>query len=413
MAEITILEEMLLDSFAEQEPGLWGFDTNVEIGLVVGETYRVIWDNDEYSCTAVEVESGPVAIGNLALGGLEGGNNEPFLMFTMQLDENVYMFAIVTEQEGSSHRVGIYQTAEAETVPSATVKIKGYSGAEFEYQNVPKVWLAAPESTVDNPVLVPFTYGEAVDNVQIVPDFSSGDHTLKMPAGEMARSAVVKKPDGLIPGNIKAGETVAGITGEYEGEVPETEELTAPADFSAGDMVLVPAEGKYLERATVQMPTTLIPENIAEGVDIAGIIGSFIGGRDIKIASGTLSATSSSYNLSHGLGTLPDIVILSAPNAAPSTGGIEVNIGFLKAFARAHGIKVNRMVIYVNSSGARTGWRIFENTTEGAVNGNSDIQGAAQVGMVGWATATEFTVPGTSVAPIIDGTRWVAIAGLN
>lgn len=413
MAEITILEETLLEDFDDQGSGFLVIFMDTDILLSEGETYRIVWDDVDYVCVSFGAD-GAVCVGNTEfLGGAD--TQQPFFVGVIPgaLHEQEINSLVCATKEGPPHRLAIYQTAEAEAVPSATVKIKGYSGAEFEYQNVPKVWLAAPESTADNPVLVPFTYGEAVDNVQIVPDFSSGDHTLKMPAGEMARSAVVKKPDSLIPGNIKAGETVAGITGEYEGEVPETEELTVPADFTAGDMVLMPAEGKYLERATVQMPETLIPENIAKGVDIAGIIGSFIGGRDIKIASGTLSATSSSYNLSHGLGTLPDIVILSAPNAAPSTGGIEVNIGFLKAFARAHGIKVNRMVIYVNSSGARTGWRIFENTTEGAVSGNSDIQGAAQVGMVGWATATEFTVPGTSVAPIIDGTRWVAIAGLN
>lgn len=405
MAEITILEEMLLDGFAEQEPGLMGFDTNVEIGLVTGETYRVTWDDDEYSCTAVEVEAGPIAIGNLALGGLDGGNNEPFMMFTMQLDENVYMFAIVTEQEGSSHKVGIYQTAEAEAVPSATIKIKGYSGAEFEYQNVPKVWLAAPESTVDNPVLVPFTYGEAVDNVQIVPDFSSGDHTLKMPAGEMARSAVVKKPDSLIPGNIKAGETVAGITGEYEGEVPETEELTVPADFTAGDMVLVPAEGKYLEQATVTKPEKLIPENIAEGVNIAGIIGTLASGNNVKIAVGSFTGKNDTTTVNHGMGVVPDIVgfgSTSSLGSNPTYTYCVHAVGFSKEFK-----SVLVSMGFTTLSGMFSGFHLTSGTKNTGMYAQTiDETG---VGAINSANETSF-----NVRPTYGFTHyWFAIAGLT
>ena len=96
------------------------------------------------------------------------------------------------------------------------VKIKGYSGNELEYKDVPKVYLAAPESTPDNPVLVPFTYGEAVENVEISPDFSAGDMTIMVPDGYLARSAVVKRPTELIPENIAEGVNIAGIIGSLE-----------------------------------------------------------------------------------------------------------------------------------------------------------------------------------------------------
>lgn len=97
------------------------------------------------------------------------------------------------------------------------IKIKGYSGVELPFADVPKVWLAAPESTADNPILEPYTYGEALDGVEIEPDFSGGDMQVTVPEGYLLRSGVLKKPENLIPGNIKAGETIAGIPGEYEG----------------------------------------------------------------------------------------------------------------------------------------------------------------------------------------------------
>ena len=97
------------------------------------------------------------------------------------------------------------------------VKIKGYSGAELEYKDVPKVYLAAPESTPDNPVLVPFTYGEAVESVEVEADFSDGDMQISAPDGYLVKSAVIKKPETLKPENIAKDVEIAGITGTHEG----------------------------------------------------------------------------------------------------------------------------------------------------------------------------------------------------
>lgn len=56
--------------------------------------------------------------------------------------------------------------------------------------------------------------------------------------------------------------------------LPESVETTVNLDFSSGDMEVTPAEGKVFEKVSIPAPTNLIPENIAEGVDIAGIVGS-------------------------------------------------------------------------------------------------------------------------------------------
>lgn len=69
-------------------------------------------------------------------------------------------------------------------------------------------------------------------------------------------------------------------TGDIEvftkGEVGE--DITADADFSAGDMVLSHDDGKFLRMATVRKPENLVPENILKDVEIAGIIGTSAGG---------------------------------------------------------------------------------------------------------------------------------------
>lgn len=123
------------------------------------------------------------------------------------------------------------------------VKIKGYSGNELEYQNVPKVYLAAPESTPDNPVLVPFTYGEAIEGVEVEPDFSDGDMQITAPDGYLIRSGVVKKPETLVPENIAEGAYIAGVgpgthKGSGDGAAGEFEE-----EIKYFKCQILPAEG--------------------------------------------------------------------------------------------------------------------------------------------------------------------------
>lgn len=163
------------------------------------------------------------------------------------------------------------------------VKVKGYSGAEFGFENVPKVWLAAPGSTDDNPVLVPFTYGEALEGVEVVPDFSEGDQTITLPDGYLAKSAVVKQPEALTPENIRKGTSVAGVEGSYEGDLPDMQSLTVELDFSEGDMEISPSEDTVFKKVSIPKPANLLPANIASGVDVAGVVGTFEGGGGVQL----------------------------------------------------------------------------------------------------------------------------------
>lgn len=281
MTETILLEEQTIRSF-EYDTFLGVYVAYVDPApfvLEIGKTYKVLWDGMEYICIALDgsvLETGAVFIGNGEMAGI-AGNGEPFAIGgTTESPLNVMS---LMDTGPTPHSVAVYELTDQDVVPvpSADVKIKGYSGSELAYRNVPKVYLAAPESTQGNPVLVPFTYGEAVDGVEVIPDFSAGDMEIMVPDGYLARSAIVKKPDSLLPENIRKGQSVAGVTGEYEGSAVETEAVTKTADFSNGNMLIQPTKGKYLESVTVKKPETLIPENIAEGVDIAGILGTFLG----------------------------------------------------------------------------------------------------------------------------------------
>ena len=80
----------------------------------------------------------------------------------------------------------------------------------------------------------------------------------------------------LFPGDIPLG--IPTETGEIQHYVAgEYDEKTVYLDFSNGDMAVKPDSGKVLTKVDIPMPLTLLPENIAEGVKIAGVKGTFSG----------------------------------------------------------------------------------------------------------------------------------------
>ena len=82
------------------------------------------------------------------------------------------------------------------------------------------------------------------------------------------------------PANLQV-DTADGGTTKYvhESLVAEPVEKTVKLDFSGGDMVVVPEEGQTFSTVNIPVPANLIPENIAEGVNIAGVMGTLaVGG---------------------------------------------------------------------------------------------------------------------------------------
>jgi hypothetical protein len=113
--------------------------------------------------------------------------------------------------------------------------------------------------------------------------------------------------------------------------IPESmENVPIVLDFSEGNQTIVAPEGKVIKSAIIQQPLNLRPENIAEGVDIAGIIGTLAAGGGGKIAFGKQLGTGGVCTIVHNLGVLPDIVYVWMNVGA---GGIlNRALGFSTAF---------------------------------------------------------------------------------
>lgn len=97
------------------------------------------------------------------------------------------------------------------------------------------------------------------------------DQNVTADGDERWNEVVIKKPETLVPENIAKGVDVGGVIGALAGI---TKEITP--DFSAGNHT-VTAEGDELwGEVIIKKPSTLVAGNIKSGVNIAGIAGSLV-----------------------------------------------------------------------------------------------------------------------------------------
>lgn len=143
----------------------------------------------------------------------------------------------------------------------------------------------------DNPTHTIKIYQEATNEVGIVQYDRSGNRL------EFYGKKVIRVP------------TTDGGTKDFVGAT--LTEKTVELDFSGGDMTIEPGAEEFYTKVTVPVPGTLIPANIAEGVNIAGIVGTLAaGGGGVQASCGTIVGTGALFTLEHGLGVIPDIVVI-------------------------------------------------------------------------------------------------------
>ena len=141
--------------------------------------------------------------------------------------------------------------------------------------------------------------------------------------------------------HIKVKNTYGGTRDFVDSEtVPEVvENLPIVLDFSGGNQEIVAPDGMVVKSAVIQKPANLIPENIPEGMDIAGLIGTMAtGGGGAKIAIGTYELSSSKQTFAHNLGVIPDIIMLlksSTYNGYDASKPVMI-FGISSAFASAY-----------------------------------------------------------------------------
>lgn len=98
----------------------------------------------------------------------------------------------------------------------------------------------------------------------------------------------------------------------YQTVLDNAEVRTVGLDATHGSQIIKPTEdGKSMSEAIITMPDTLIPENIAEGVDIGGVIGTLAGGGGAKVAYAVVyPSTTSNVTVTHNLGVVPDFIYI-------------------------------------------------------------------------------------------------------
>lgn len=179
----TLFAEQTVEFFDLTEdgmPGVWATDEfELSALFAVGDTVTVKIDDAEYTCTAYEAE-GVTLVGNVAIAGTGEDTGEPF---------------VIGAREYNSDIVGVVETT-----------LSGDSHV-----------LAISKASGGGSSLVPFTYGELVEDAQISLDFSGGNQQISVPDGSLVKAATILKPDTLVPENIKQGVDIAGITGTHEG----------------------------------------------------------------------------------------------------------------------------------------------------------------------------------------------------
>lgn len=397
MAVVTILEEQTV--VYDEENGCLIVATNP---LVVDETYTVAWNGVEYECVAFGFESGAgfvtTAIGNQVVVNDED-NGMPFTIAYADAENSglgTPGYEIVFLDGSTTATLAIYQAANDEEPEEPEeeehIVLKDRNGNDILFQGINMLRVKTPSGSTK-------TFA-ACDDVEktVDPDFSGGDFVVLPDTGTLLSKVTVEKPVNLLPENIRKGKRIAGVTGDFIGDTEEvtvelaladgdqtvspsadgkvisgvtikkpetltpaniargvevagvvgelaaeTEETTVELDFSNGDMEVTPTGEKAFSKVNIPVPGTLIPEHIAEGVDIAGIIGTLVagGGSEVKIEIGKFGpnlVNSKGYKLNHSLGVVPDVLILIQDTGYTSSSfNTQMYFGTSRAFFNRYG----------------------------------------------------------------------------
>lgn len=410
MAETLIFPEQSLTFEADGGMSIWGAEP-APFTLAVGETYRVILDGTEWKLVCEYMEGIP-ALTNFEMNesGDEVTDGSFFILYgspeLVGNDGGAVEIALAGSTGTAEHTLAIYQITPVILLADHTGEVVEHSrpdrlrvdtgdGATTHYVHerlVPELLediavepdfsggdqsFAVPDGyavksgTIQKPeqllpeniregVNIAGVHGavsvpELIEGMSIELDFSGGDQSLAAPDGTAVKTATITKPETLIPGNIREGVTVAGIEGTAS--VPEQVEKTITLDFSGGGMTVAPEEGQVFSEVNIPVPTNLIPTNIAEGVAIAGIIGTLMAGSgggsgSLKIASGDFTATATSAVITHNLGVVPDIAGVFVKNAITGTNKIIYCYNFCAALYESYALNGFVLTTSVGASAA-------------------------------------------------------------
>lgn len=271
MAEV-ILAEQTLDGFVfDENEGASLYNVNpAPFVLELGITYEVVWDGTSYECAAQDMSAfgeGYLGLGNLASVGATG-NNEPFAIGWSEVGVSYMAFDEVT-----SHTIAIHTVDETSGI---SIVLYDRTGQAILKEGVETL-------TTDTPVegeTALFTYGEAIENAEYELSMAEGNQKVTLDEGRLLKEFTLIKPANLLPEYIKKGIDIAGVTGNFAGDVAEK---TVELNMAEGDQVIEADEDTVLTKVTVLKPDTLLSENIVKDVDIGGVVGTFEGNGNLIV----------------------------------------------------------------------------------------------------------------------------------
>lgn len=222
MAEVVLAEQtyqfvLLVDNI---------YVADIAVGaltLTEGETYDVSWDGTSYTCVARSFSLDSITgigIGNFGIVG-DTNTGEPFLIGVSISDSESACYTL----DAADHTFGI--TKGSATTPK--IILKDWDGTDVVYEGIQTVTLPTEDGGT-----VQFSSPETVENAitQAIADVTAEDITV----------------------------------------------ASADVNFAEGEMVISAPDGKMVQNVTVKSPANLLPENIAEGIDIAGVVGTLASG---------------------------------------------------------------------------------------------------------------------------------------
>ena len=115
--EVDIVPNRTCDSFTlDSSYNVYTSAVSGTISLIPGQSYKVLWDGNEFECEATEVTGdlaaampGSIIIGNGPAFGLAGNDAVPFIIGTSEiLDATVYI-SLTDTSEGVAHEIWVWQ----------------------------------------------------------------------------------------------------------------------------------------------------------------------------------------------------------------------------------------------------------------------------------------------------------------
>lgn len=216
-------------------------------------------------------------------------------------------------------------------------------------------------------------------------------------------------------GTMKPAEFPEKISGISTGtNATILEGIPVALDLSNGNQTIAAPEGSLVKSAIIQKPSTLVPGNIAQGVDIAGVIGTLSGGG----ATGAMTGNSGNIDgsklsnrtnvtVTHNCGKVPDFIIFYV-NKAPVNGEMYMAYGFTQKIASRVPSNMNAGVAIKANSGGASPYP----TTQGFENENVSSMFGSGYGHIRAVNETTFTVGGVN-NPLSAATYiWVAYCGM-